>query len=133
MKVKREIAYISGPMEGYPDYNFLAFMEAEEKWKDEFTIINPARTVANPGVDSREHLLGMDFVNVIRSQVIIMLSGFCSSEGAVAELIVAQQTGIRVIMSDTGEEIKQNVLKDLLATSVFAAIHTSEAVGDEYQ
>jgi len=82
-------------------------------------------------VDEREHLLAMDLVNVIRSDVIIMLNNYGSSEGAMTELIVAQQTGSIVIMSDTGEEIQGSILTKLLNAAVLAAIHTPGAIGEE--
>lgn len=84
--------YISGPMTGYKDYNFPAFMEAEEqlvKWG--FTdIINPARNFKGDTEKDYETYMRLDLANVARSSALFLLEGHDYSRGCAREKAVAR-------------------------------------------
>ena len=94
--------YIAGPMSGIPEFNFPAFYEASERFKNEgWTVFNPAdkegetlsaksRETGDPmqaqkdGFNFREVYL-WDLTKVIEANAIFMLPGWENSPGARGE------------------------------------------------
>jgi hypothetical protein len=90
--------YIAGPMTGYKDYNYPAFMEAEERIGN-FThgnceIFNPAR---NPEQKTYADYLREAIKLLIQCDTIYMLPGWEKSNGATLEHKIAVTLGMEVI------------------------------------
>ena len=102
--------YCAGPMTGYPDFNFPAFMQAEENFKRlGDTIFNPARMdIEADGID-REGMSGHEEVPnlkeiarrdvdaIFQCDMIYMLRGWENSKGARAEHALANWIGLEII------------------------------------
>jgi hypothetical protein len=105
---KQKAIYIAGPMSGYAQFNFPAFMDAAEKFKAlGYEVWNPAAKDGEDGVLETEAaktgndtaLMGTgwsfedaflwDITKVIQSRAIYMLKGWEQSMGAAAEHAVA--------------------------------------------
>lgn len=106
-KVRSDIknVYLSGPMSGFEDFNFLAFNEAEEILTSEgFKVFNPASHGwggGNPetGTLSEEEyreFLRKDFIAVAESDAVFVLPDWEQSRGAKREVQVARWCGIPV-------------------------------------
>lgn len=100
--------YIAGPMSGYPEFNYPAFIAAEEKIKGlgiYDKIWNPATHDAYleelpAGFDTGDHeaankhrpfkeVFGWDVQKVVEANAIYMLNGWQYSPGAIAEHAIA--------------------------------------------
>jgi len=101
--------YIAGPMRGYEDYNFPAFYEMEDHlWKLGYFPVNPARMDKEEGDPSAtggealplKHYLTRDLPALLSCDMVVVLDGWEDSQGALAEVAVARQCGIRVINAD---------------------------------
>lgn len=103
--------YISGPMRGYPQYNFPAFYAAEEwlrankfEGANDSPIFNPARKDEESGFSTDDEVtpeflqkaMRWDIEKVLESRMIVLLPGWAASEGAKLELAVARSIGVRV-------------------------------------
>lgn len=101
----KTIAYIAGPMRGYDQFNFPAFLEAAEKLRDAgYVVLSPAehdlaggfdptRPMEEQGFDLRDALL-WDITAVLNSDLVVVLNGWEASQGAQAEIAVALAAGI---------------------------------------
>ena len=114
-----KVIYISGPMTGYPKFNFPAFFEAErilrEVYPDSY-IINPAAIDKLRGFDYenknqlcheellvlRRDCIGRDFmlilgntpdIRVKETCLIVLLEGYLASNGANLELDLCRYLG----------------------------------------
>ena len=116
--------YLSGPMRGYPEFNFPAFNRYAAKLREEgFEVFNPAEkdrerygddfaakfptgdeeAASNEGFSLREALaIDLDYV-CREADIIAMLPGWENSSGARAELAAAEALGLRRMFL---EEIK---------------------------
>lgn len=104
------LAYIAGPMRGYPEYNFPAFFAAEEWLRNKgIGAINPARMDIDLGFDPKKSLEvqpSFDMQSFIRRDVyailsldpqrdaICLLPGWQESTGARAEEALATWIGL---------------------------------------
>lgn len=108
--------YISGPMEGYENFNFPAFKAAEEK------LIALGYEVLNPAVDGdidlddpnkasqpREWYLRRDIEWVLQSDFVVVLEGWEMSRGARLEVSVARALGLEITRFDPTDNT--NLLK----------------------
>lgn len=137
--------YIAGPMRGYPEFNFPAFDEAERRLKlAGFSVVSPASMDRefgfDPAVDGLkefeslgglEAALYRDFGAILECDGLALLRGWEKSEGARAEVFVAQTTGrdVYALVEDgedgvkllpiqrTGVELNQHVGNILLGKS----------------
>lgn len=90
--------YISGPMSGYPDFNFPAFEQAANRLRAiGFDVVSPH--------EFGEGGEGMEWADYLRKDLIAMLTnctavatlpGWMQSRGAKLEVHVAQALGMRV-------------------------------------
>lgn len=92
--------YISGPMTGYPDFNYPAFHAAAAYWRSRgFDVVSPAEL--NDTTDGRwEDYLRADLAALLRCDAIAMLPGWEGSRGANLELHVARALGMEVWGAD---------------------------------
>lgn len=89
--------YISGPMTGKPEFNYPLFCEVEKDLKSTFSskdkVINPARNFDGARDRKRSEYMHLDIQHVLNSDVIVLLPGWETSEGAKLEVAVARQCG----------------------------------------
>jgi hypothetical protein len=96
----RKVAYIAGPMRGYEDYNFPAFLDAAEKLRaKDYIVLSPAEHDLSNGFDPSKPIEGQgfdlkdalrwDLDAVLNSDVVVLLPGWAESKGANAEAAVA--------------------------------------------
>ena len=107
--MKGEVIYIAGKMRGLPCYNFKNFFYYQVEFeRSGYTVINPAemdclRWLAGEyiGDDDYECLLDLD-CKIIREEVDILfvLKGWETSEGAKREIEEAEKKGILVAYED---------------------------------
>lgn len=101
--------YIAGPMRGYKHYNFLAFDEAEKKLREAgWCPISPAALDRiNEGwgkyppeikVDDafKRRVMRRDLACVFECDAIYMLKGWGDSDGALAELALAEFLNLEI-------------------------------------
>lgn len=102
--------YIAGPMRGYPNHNFDAFMEADRKLRRKWSsavglIYNPAQMDLDEGfdpsqaTDSKQHLkdcMTRDLNAILKCDAIYMLPGWEKSEGAKVEHALAVYLGLKI-------------------------------------
>ncbi len=100
--------YIAGPMRGKPNYNFPAFMEADELltllgW----ITINPAQVDIDKGFDPKtpqdsltpkdlEEFIVRDIHLVISADAVCLLDGWEDSKGVAVEIAVADYCNIPI-------------------------------------
>lgn len=92
--------YIAGPMRGYPRFNFDAFHAAEEALQAAgWSPINPAAMDEEAGFDPDRDtvtkemtraFIKRDLLAILESDCLALLPGWDRSQGALAELAVAQ-------------------------------------------
>ena len=98
--------YIAGPMTGYHQYNFAAFLEAEEVLKSRgWQVLSPARMDIDRGFDPIKDpsavftpdmlppAIRMDVAAILECDAIAMLDNWAESKGAKAEYYVARWAG----------------------------------------
>src|SRR3954468_6651074 len=103
--------YLSGPMRGYPNFNFPAFdLAAELGRREGFEVISPADldrasgftetstvTPANLRVFVERDVQALLNLRAENGDAVAVLPGWERSTGALAEVMVARWLGLRVI------------------------------------
>lgn len=114
------ILYLSGPMRGYPNFNFPLFHEVAQFLRSarggSHNVFNPAEhdEETYPGIEewpgfasgdttqcpefNLPDSLAWDFARILESDGIAMLPGWQASSGAKAERFVAECVGVRVFI-----------------------------------
>lgn len=113
--------YLSGPMRGYPKFNFPAFDEAAKDGRDRgFFVISPADLDREIGHNEDDLLEDVNVPAKMRlfakrdcealislraedGDAIALLPGWEKSTGAVAEVMLAKWLGLRVLNAQTWE------------------------------
>lgn len=93
------IIYISGPMTGYPDFNYPAFFKAEYQLRE------VGYHVMNPAAFGGSHQTGLDYPGLLKRDIRILLEcsglatlpGWTASNGARAEYTVADACGLTIM------------------------------------
>lgn len=115
--VKQPKAYIAGPMRGYPEFNFPAFFEAQERLEEcGWLTVSPAERDTKGGFETagltgHEDLseLGFDLRDALawdldqiarECDAVVVLPGWEDSKGANAEVATAKALGLRVATLD---------------------------------
>ena len=106
-------AYISGPMTGYPGYNYAAFDAAEPVLEAEgYDVINLARNFGgradHPG--GRAAYMRLDVGHVLDADLVFVLPGWEKSRGARLEILTAQELGLPVFDFVTREPVDNRVV-----------------------
>lgn len=94
-KKSKEILYLSGPMRGFPDYNYPVFNELAEKLRSPelgFHVINPAENFPGeePGARKYSEYMRLDIASVLNANGIVLMPGWEKSEGAKFEANIAR-------------------------------------------
>lgn len=91
------IVYVSGPMTGYPGFNFTAFDRAEHALTGAgFIVINPARNYGGRTDLTRAQYMRLDISHVLASEGLATLEGWEKSRGARLEVEIAEQLELPV-------------------------------------
>jgi len=97
-KGKGKKVYISGPMTGFPDFNFPVFDAKEDLlWECGFIPVNPANNFNRSKTRERWEYLKQDLINLLQCDYILFLPGFERSAGALLEALVARECNIPVL------------------------------------
>lgn len=95
--------YISGPMTGYPGFNYEAFNAAEATLAAKgHEPINPARHPVDPSWTWSDYLR-TDLRDVLAADAVAVLPGWECSRGAALEVHVAHSLGMTVLPIDRWE------------------------------
>lgn len=95
--------YVSGPMTGYPEFNYPAFEEATQRLRAAgYDVVSPHELDREAGVDpsvefthaDRIAAMKRDLVAVLESDGVATLPGWMASKGAFAEVAAAQSIGL---------------------------------------
>ena len=97
--------YISGPMRGYPQFNFPAFDEAAAQLRAQgYEVFSPAEHDRETGFDpdrlaevtpaELREMLAWDCARILESDLVALLPGWSSSLGAMLEVHLARTVGI---------------------------------------
>ncbi|AER47635.1 hydrolase [Mycobacterium phage DS6A] len=92
------ITYIAGPMTGYPDHNYPAFMaKAAELRAAGVPVINPAEFHGNDLDHPWDWYLRRDLAQLVKCARVVFLPGWRGSRGAQLEHDVAQRLGLELV------------------------------------
>lgn len=110
-----KLAYIAGPMSGYPLYNFPAFDEARDSLtKLGYSVVSPADLDRKAGFDPHisivdkkflDEAMTRDLIAIQCADCLVMLPGWQQSTGALAEFHLARWRHIPIYQYPSMEEI----------------------------
>jgi hypothetical protein len=90
--------YLSGPMTGFPDFNYPTFNTAAAVLRGMgFVVFNPAENFGGDMTRERSEYMRVDIQAVLESKMLVALPLWAVSTGAVLEIRIAQEIGIRVM------------------------------------
>lgn len=112
--------YLSGPMTGIDDFNRPAFDEAAATLRElGFTVIVPGENESYDEIEKarrevsrqkREFYLSRDIEFILeKADIVVVLPGWETSEGAKLEVAVAQAVGVPVFRYKTGTILRGKV------------------------
>lgn len=138
--MKNETVYISGPMTGYPEFNYPAFNSAAKSIRDlGYEVLNPAENFEGNRDRTREEYMRLDFRHVLKANRVVVLPGHEKSSGSIAEVLMAQQMGLpicKLVGTDkphprnTGPSIKYSLEEVNVKVSVEAESAFAEFCGE---
>lgn len=90
--------YLSGPMTGFPEYNYPAFHAAAARWREAgHSVINPAEAFNGDTTLPRWVYISHDLEQIIHNaDAVAVLPGWKNSKGARLEVVVAQAVGLPI-------------------------------------
>ena len=89
--------YISGPMTGYPEYNYPAFRAMASRLRvDGHACFDPSETFGGKTDLPRHEYMRMDVQALLESKAVIMLKGWSKSRGALLEHEIALELGLPI-------------------------------------
>jgi hypothetical protein len=111
--------YISGPMSGLPNFNFDNFNRVAEMLRAlKQTVVNPAENFGGKTDLSREEYMRKDIRSLMNARVVVALDGWMESKGALTEIRVAREIGLKVL-DERLNDISELVDRFLFADTVF--------------
>jgi uncharacterized protein DUF4406 len=95
--------YIAGPMTGYPEFNYPAFVEAAAHLRRlGYDVVSPHEI--NPPTEGFEHpwdwYMRRDIVELVSAEAVVVLPGWEASKGASLETYIARSLGMPVYPID---------------------------------
>lgn len=98
MKNKMNTVYISGPMEGLPDFNYPAFNEEAASLRDKgYKVINPAENDEGDMTLPRHHYMRQDIKHLLNANIVVVLPGWSNSKGARLEVAIAKELRLNIL------------------------------------
>ena len=89
--------YLSGPMTGYPDFNYPAFRKAASIFRmNGLEVFDPSECFDGDQTLSKETYMREDITAVLKATLVVTLDGWEQSSGARLEVEVAKAIGIPV-------------------------------------
>lgn len=89
--------YLSGPMTGYPDFNYPAFRKAANIFRmNGLEVFDPSEIFDGDQTLSKETYMREDIAAVLKATLLVTLDGWEQSSGARLEVEVAKAIGIPV-------------------------------------
>lgn len=89
--------YLSGPMTGYPDFNYPAFRKATTVLRMQgLEVFDPSECFDGDQGLSKEVYMREDIAAVLKASIVVVLDGWEQSPGARLEVEVAKAIGIPV-------------------------------------
>jgi hypothetical protein len=99
------IIYLSGPMTGYPEFNFPLFNRVAETLRRQgYQVISPAEI--QPPVQTWEACMREDIKALMNCEKVAVLPGWENSKGARIEVSLAFQLGMEIVDANTLEPIE---------------------------
>ena len=96
MSVKEPV-YVSGPMTGYPEFNYPAFTHACRVLRDQgLTVLSPHEVGETPGLTWADYIR-KDLALLAQAQSVVVLDGWECSRGAQLEVYIAHALGMPVV------------------------------------
>ncbi len=96
--VMKSKIYLSGPMTGYPEYNYPLFNKTAEYIRSYgYPVFNPAECFDGDTSLPKETYMREDIKAVLECEMVVTLPGWQESSGALLEVEVARACGIPVI------------------------------------
>lgn len=93
--------YIAGPMTGLPDFNYPAFHDAAQRWRDAgYAVENPAEHFEGDTTLDYQTYLTAAIQTLLHCSAVAVLPGWERSRGALAELHVACTLGLPIYDAD---------------------------------
>ena len=125
--------YVSGPMRGYPDFNYQAFNAATERLRGlGCEVVNPVDIGSRHGTAEEinaspelvEKVLRADLAAVAGCDTIYLLKGWERSDGARRELGVALACDLRVVQEGVSFDASalREAVEDVMQSNNFAYI-----------
>jgi hypothetical protein len=89
--------YLSGPMTGYPDFNYPAFRKAATVLRMQgLEVFDPSECFDGDQGLSKEVYMREDIAAVLKASIVVVLDGWEQSSGARLEVEVAKAIGVPV-------------------------------------
>lgn len=96
--------YLSGPMTGLPQFNYKAFNNFAELFREHGLLVeNPAENPV-PACGSWQGFMRLAVAQVAKADVVVMLEGWKESRGARIEYMLARNLDIAVLSTDQAVE-----------------------------
>lgn len=106
------IIYLSGPMSGYPDHNFPAFVAAAARLREIGHHVISPHEVVQP-VLTWEACMRNDIKVLMDADVVAVLPGWKASKGARLEITIASALGMQIVDVDRLEPVHVDVSVDI--------------------
>lgn len=105
--------YLSGPMTGYPDFNYPAFRDAARILRFQgLEVFDPSECFDGDQTLSKETYMREDIAAILTSSMVVTLDGWEQSSGARLEVEVAKAIGLPV---QSYNEYIEHLAKDLVS------------------
>lgn len=117
--MSKTIVYLSGPMTGREDYNYPAFHEAARKLRKQgFIVSNPAENLGGYQGLPKHTYMRRDLNHVMEADAVAVLEGWQESDGAVMEVVVANQLNKPIVRASAPDERIRVQSVDVTSTTV---------------
>lgn len=105
--------YLSGPMQGLPQFNFPAFTTAAAAWRDRgYTVINPAENFGGKTDLPRPEYIRQDIIQLVGADAIALLPGWQGSKGASLEAAIAKELELEFLDALTFDKYHETALDE---------------------
>lgn len=102
---RKNRVYVAGPMTGYENYNFPAFIAAAEKLIEQgYDVVNPVDHGVVEGAGWSDYLRH-DLAKLSRCEKVFFLPGWENSKGACLEKHIAEELGMEIFFLDSNNEV----------------------------